>query len=50
MSRIDTAQIMGIVDKALETKEELLARGESPSDVLVVVGCALGVMLSGGPR
>jgi hypothetical protein len=48
MSRIDTAQIMTTVDQILAAREELLARGLPAGDVLVIVGCALGVQLSGG--
>jgi hypothetical protein len=38
---------MTIVDKTLATREELLARGLPAGDVLVIIGCALGVQLSG---
>lgn len=37
------------VDDALHAREELVERGVPWFDSLVMAGCALGVMLSGGP-
>jgi hypothetical protein len=45
-----TAHIIQVVDDALAARTELVARGLPPLDVLVITGCALGVMLSGGGR
>lgn len=42
-----TAQVLQDVDDLLTYQEELLARGLAPGAALVVIGCALGVRMSG---
>ena len=46
--KISVAQIQQDVDDLLAYRAELLARGVPPGDVLVVIGCALGVRIAGG--
>jgi hypothetical protein len=45
---MSTAQVMQDVDDLLAYQEELLARGLPAGATLIVIGCALGVRMSGG--
>ena len=46
--KISVAQIQQDVDDLLASRAELLGRDLPPGDVMVMIGCALGVRMAGG--
>lgn len=47
MAKISSTQAMQFAEELLLMRDELIARGVNPGDVLVIIGCALGVRIAG---
>lgn len=47
MAKIDAGKAMQYAEEILLMRDEFLVRGVPPGDVLVIIGCALGVRMAG---
>jgi len=48
MIRISATQIVQDIEDLLSYRDQLLSRGVPPGDVMVIIGCALGIRIAGG--